>query len=142
MAELKTKPTAITVADFIAAVPDDRKRAEAQVLDAMFRRVTGWQPVMWGPSIIGYGSYHYRYATGHEGDAATTGFSPRKAEHSLYIMPGHQGYADILARLGKHRIGKACLYIKKLDDIDMTVLEELVRRGVDDMAMLYPLTPT
>ena len=140
MAETKTKPTIVSPADFIAAVPDDRNRAEAHQLDALFRRVTGWQPVMWGPSIIGYGSYHYRYDSGREGDAAATGFSPRKAEHSLYIMPGYQDYGDILGRLGKHRLGKACLYIKKLDDIDMAVLEQLVRRGIDDLARLYPVT--
>ena len=142
MAETKTKPAAISADDYIAGVEPDAKRAEAQALDAFFRRVTGYQPVIWGPSLIGYGRYHYRYASGHEGDAMASGFSPRKAELSIYIMPGVQQYGFILARLGKHRIGKVCLYVKRLDDIDMTVLEELVRCGLADLDKLYPVQPT
>ena len=141
MAETKTKPTVVSIADFIAAVEPAAKRAESEALDALFRRVTGWEPVMWGPSIIGYGRYHYRYATGHEGDAAATGFSPRKAEHSIYIMPGYQDYGSLLDRLGKHRIGKACLYVRRLEDIDLGVLEELIRTGLADLGKLYPVFP-
>ena len=141
MAETKTKPTVVSVADVIAAVEPAAKRAESEALDALFRRATGWEPVMWGPSIIGYGRYHYRYATGHEGDAAATGFSPRKAEHSIYIMPGYQDYGSLLDRLGKHRIGKACLYVRRLEDIDLGVLEELIRTGLADLGKLYPVFP-
>jgi len=141
MADQKTVPTQVAVADFIAAVENPERRADAVVLEAFFSRVTGFVPQMWGPSIIGFGRYRYRYATGREGIAAATGFSPRKAELSLYIMPGYQEYGAILDRLGKHRLGKACLYIKHLSDIDMGVLEELVRRGLTDLNRLWPVEP-
>ncbi|MGR3466822.1 MAG: DUF1801 domain-containing protein [Shimia sp.] len=142
MSENKTKRTSIAPADFIAAVEHPTRRADAETLDAMFREVTGWAPRMWGPTIIGYGEYHYRYDSGREGDFLATGFSPRKANLSLYIMPGYQDYADILSDLGKHKLGKACLYINKLADVDMDVLRRLVRRGVDDLAQRYPVKPS
>ena len=131
MADAKTSPTEISPAAFIASVEPAAKSADAEVLDAMFRRVTGETPRMWGPSIIGYGSYHYRYASGHEGDAPRLGFSPRKAKHSLYLHGcGGEGpspeFEALLARLGKHSRGAACLYVNKLVDIDLVVLEELV----------------
>lgn len=131
MAELKTQATGVDPADFIAAVEPAAKRADAEVLDALFRRATGEPAKMWGPSIVGYGSYHYRYASGHEGRAARVGFSPRKARHSLYLL-GCGGEADnarfqgLLARLGKHSRAVACLYVNKLADIDLAVLEEMV----------------
>lgn len=130
MAELKTHATDVDPADFIAAVEPPAKRADAEVLDAMFHRVTGQPPKMWGPSIVGYGSYHYRYASGHEGRACRMGFSPRKASHSLYILDCAGGTADetaqaLLERLGKHKRAVACLYVNKLADIDLRVLEEL-----------------
>ncbi|MEO0487534.1 MAG: DUF1801 domain-containing protein [Pseudomonadota bacterium] len=140
MAENKTVPTDIAPADFIAAVEHKTRRADAETLDAMFRRITGWAPQMWGPSIIGYGSYHYVYDTGREGDMCATGFSPRKANLSLYIMPGYQDYGDLLGKLGKHKTGAACLYINKLADVDMDVLEELVRTGLKDLEGKYPVT--
>lgn len=142
MAETKTKPTDVTVAEFIAGVQPEGRQADAEVLDAFFRRVTGWQPVMWGPTMVGYGSYAYRYETGHGGTALATGFSPRKAELSIYVMPGYQDYGPILARLGKHRLGKACLYVRKLTDIDMDVLEELVRAGLADLGRMWPVSPS
>lgn len=142
MAETKTKPTDVTVADFIAGVEPEGRQADAEVLDAFFRRVTGWQPVMWGPTMVGYGSYAYRYETGHGGTALATGFSPRKAELSIYVVPGYQDYGPILARLGKHRLGKACLYVRKLADIDMDVLEELVRAGLADLRRMWPVSPS
>ena len=142
MAETKTKPTDVTVAEFIAGVEPEGRQADAEVLDAFFRRVTGWQPVMWGPTMVGYGSYAYRYETGHGGTALATGFSPRKAELSIYVMPGYEDYGPILARLGKHRLGKACLYVRKLADIDMDVLEELVRAGLADLARMWPVSPS
>ncbi len=139
-AENKTKPTEVTAAEFLAAVEPEKKREEAQVLDQLFQKVTGWKPVMWGPSIIGYGSYHYKYATGREGDMCATGFSPRKANHSLYIMPGYANFEEILGRLGKHSMGKSCLYIKKLDDVDLDVVAELIEAGLKDLGEKYPVT--
>ncbi len=126
--------------DFIAAVDHPTRRSDAEQLDQMFRRVTGYEPRMWGPTIIGYGQYHYIYESGREGDCNATGFSPRKASLSIYIMPGYQDYSEILGRLGKHKIGKSCLYINKLADIDMNVLEELVRTGLDDLSKMWPVT--
>jgi hypothetical protein len=134
MAETKTKPTATSVAAFIAAVDHPGKRADAEVLDALFRKVTGQTPAMWGPSIIGYGACHYRYASGHEGDTCRAGFSPRKAKHSLYIMAcgderEEAAFAPLLARLGKYSRGAACLYVNKLADVDLAVLEEMMALG-------------
>lgn len=137
MADNKTKPTDITAEAFLGDVEPERKREEARALDALFRRVTGWAPVMWGPSMIGYGRYHYRYETGREGDMLATGFSPRKARHSIYILPGYADYSEILSRLGKHATGKSCLYINKLADIDLDVLAELIKAGVRDLAATY-----
>ena len=142
MAENKTQPTQVDVAEFIAGVEHPGRRADAGALDAMFRRITGWTPRMWGPTIIGYGRYHYVYDSGREGDFLATGFSPRKANLSLYIMPGYQELGGMLDRLGKHKHGKACLYVNKLADIDMAVLEEIVRAGLDDLARRYPVAPT
>lgn len=139
MSDNKTQATQADVADFLAAVEHPVRRADGLVLDAMFREVTGWGPRMWGPTIVGYGSYHYRYDSGREGDSLATGFSPRKASLSIYIMPGYQDYSEILGRLGKYKIGKACLYINKLADVDMAVLEELVRAGLRDLGEKYPV---
>ena len=141
-AELKTKATEISVADFIAAVPDARRREEAAVIDAMHRRVTGLEPKMWGPSIIGYGSYHYKYDSGHEGTMARAGFSPRKAALTLYLMGNYcdrQAEVDgLFARLGKHKVGKSCLYITRLADVDLAVLERLVAISWAVMGEVYP----
>ena len=141
MAENKTKATEVSVADFIAAVEPEAKRADAEALDALFRRVTGFTPRMWGPSMIGYGRYDYVYETGHGGSSLATGFSPRKAELSIYILPGYSDFGEILGRLGKHRIGKSCLYVKRLSDIDTGVLEELIRGGLADLASRWPVHP-
>ena len=138
----KTVPTEADVTAFIAAVDHPVRRADAHTLDALFRDVTGWTPRLWGASLIGYGSYHYVYASGREGDALATGFSPRKANLSIYVMPGYQDYGAILARLGKHKTGKACLYVNTLADIDLAVLEELIRAGLADLAARYPVTPS
>ncbi len=135
----KTKPTDANVRAFLEAVEHPVRRADALVLDAMFRRVTGWQPRMWGPSIVGYGQYHYTYASGREGDGPATGFSAQKARLSLYIMPGYQDFEPILDRLGKHKKAKACLYINKLADVDMAVVEEIVRAGLDDLVRSWPV---
>ncbi|MCK0169502.1 DUF1801 domain-containing protein [Aliiroseovarius sp. S1123] len=142
MTQNKTTPTDQTVQKFIATVDPISKREDAQVLDRVFREVTGFQPVMWGPSIIGYGQYHYVYDSGREGDFLATGFSPRKARHSIYIMPGYTDFGDILARLGKHKMGKSCLYVNKLADIDLDVLAELIRAGLADLNQKWPVQPT
>ena len=144
MSENKTKPTGKAVTDFIDAVDHAGKREDAKVLDAMFRRVTGEEPVMWGPSMIGYGEYHYKYDSGREGDFLRTGFSPRKAKHSLYLMGGYcdpvtsEKNEEVLSRLGKYSQGKSCLYINKLADVDMQVLEELVELNWGTMNKVYP----
>ncbi|MCP2678192.1 DUF1801 domain-containing protein [Maricaulaceae bacterium NA33B04] len=138
-AENKTRPTEATVEDFLAGVEPEKKREEAKILDQLFRKVTGWQPVMWGPAIIGYGSYHYKYASGREGDMCATGFSPRKAQHSVYILPGYANFQHYLDRLGKHSTGKSCLYFKKLEDIDLDVLAELIEAGLEDLGQKYPV---
>jgi hypothetical protein len=141
-AENKTTVTPVDPADFIAAVEHPTRRADAEALDKLFRRVTGFQPCMWGPTIIGYGQYHYIYDSGREGDFLATGFSPRKANLSIYIMPGYADFGAILDRLGKHRIGKSCLYVNKLADIDLDVLEELIRAGLNDLGQRWPVEPT
>jgi hypothetical protein len=138
MAENKTQPTDVAVADFIAAVDHPTRRADAEVLDAMFRRLTGWQPRMWGPTMIGYGSYDYTYDSGHSGTSLATGFSPRKANQVLYIMPGYADFQPILDRLGKYKKGKACLYINKLADVDESVLRELIADSYQWMKQKYP----
>jgi hypothetical protein len=129
MAENKTKPTEVTVADFIDSVPDLVRREDAKSLMTLFERITGQPPVMWGPSIVGFGAYRYRYASGREGTSCRVGFSPRKAEQVLYVRAGHPAQATDLARLGKHRTGKGCLYIKRLSDIDLDALEAIIRTG-------------
>lgn len=141
MAENKTRATGADVAAFLDAVEHPTRRADALALDALFRDVTGWQPRMWGGSIVGYGQYHYRYDSGREGDFLATGFSPRKANLSIYIMPGYTDFGAILADLGKHKIGKSCLYVNKLADIDTGVLRRLIRAGLDDLTARWPVTP-
>lgn len=141
-ADNKTQANDADVRAFLDAVDHPVRRADAMVLDDMFRRVTGWTPKMWGPTMVGYGSYHYVYDSGREGDCLATGFSPRKANLSLYIMPGYQDFGHILDRLGKHKKGKACLYINKLADVDLTVVEEIIRAGVDDLAKRWSVTPS
>jgi hypothetical protein len=138
----KTKPTEQGVQSLLDSVDHPTRRADALVLDDLFRRVTGWQPRMWGPTIIGYGEYHYTYDSGREGDFLATGFSPRKANLSLYIMPGYADMGAMLERLGKHKIGKSCLYINKLADVDLAVVEEIIRKGLDDLAAQWPVRAT
>ena len=140
--EAKTKATEVAPEDYIAALIDPRRREEAAALDAIHRRVTGLEPRMWGPSMIGYGSYRYRYASGHEDEAMRAGFSPRKAALTVYLMGTYgdrQGEADaVFARLGKHKNGASCLYINKLADVDPGALEELVRLSWEAMNERYP----
>ncbi|MEO0982339.1 MAG: DUF1801 domain-containing protein [Pseudomonadota bacterium] len=135
----KTKQTEVAPAAYVAAVEPEKKRADARALLDFFNETTGLKPKMWGPSIIGYGRYHYRYDSGREGEFMLTGFSPRKQNLTVYVMPGYR-YGDMeerLARLGKHKLGKSCLYINKLADIDMNVLREIVEDGVAYMRANY-----
>jgi hypothetical protein len=138
MAETKTKPTSVSVEEFIANVPDPQRREDARTVAAMMERITGEKPRMWGPTIIGFGSYHYRYESGHEGDSPRLGFSPRAKELVLYVLEAYPGKEEMLARLGKHRIGKSCLYIKKLADVDLKVVEELTEAALAYMDEKYP----
>ena len=144
MAEAKTQITGVDPADFIEGVEPEKKREEAGVLDAMFRKVTGEIPKMWGPSIIGYGAFRTTYASGRDVFWLRSGFSPRKAKHSLYLMGGYcdevagKRRDELLERLGKYSTGKSCLYINKLADVDLEVLEEMLRNDWEAMARTYP----
>ena len=138
MAETKTKPTGASVEAFLAKVEPAHRREDARTVDAMMRRVTGEEPYMWGSSIVGYGTYHYKYDSGHEGDAPRLGFSPRKAATVLYLSDDYPRHQALMDKLGKHTTGKACLYIKKLADVDMAVLEELARESQAWMDRKYP----
>jgi hypothetical protein len=137
-AEIKTKPTAVDVTAFIDAVADEKQRADAHKLAQMMTRLTGHAPKMWGPSIIGFGEYHYKYDSGREGDMARIGFSPRKGQTVLYITDGFAGHADLMAKLGKYKTGKSCLYIKRLSDVDAAVLEQLCAQSLSYMGAKYP----
>ncbi|MEM9739897.1 MAG: DUF1801 domain-containing protein [Pseudomonadota bacterium] len=139
MSENKTAPTQVNPRDFVAGVDHEVRRADAFRLLDIFSDITKLEPRMWGPSIIGYGRYHYKYESGREGDMLMTGFSPRKANLSLYILPGY-AFGDMetkLSRLGKHKLGKACLYINKLADVDEAVLREIIIAGFEDVRSKY-----
>jgi hypothetical protein len=133
MAELKTKQTDESVTEFLNSVPDEKKRQDSFAILELMTEVTGAEPRMWGDSIVGFGSYHYRYASGREGDWFVTGFSPRKQNLTLYIMAGFDNYDQLLQNLGKHKTGKSCLYIKRLEDVDLDTLRELVSQSVQHM---------
>lgn len=133
MAENKTRPTAVDPREFIAAIEHPTRRRDAEELLELMTRLTGERPAMWGPSIIGFGRYHYAYASGHEGDAAAVGFAAQKARLSLYGLTIAPESPELLSRLGKHRTGASCLYINKLDDVDREVLTELVAAGYRHM---------
>ena len=133
MAESKTKPTSVTAGEFIARVPDPVRRADAAALVRIFQRASGEPPVMWGPSIVGFGKYHYKYESGREGDVCLVGFSPRSAALVLYARSGAKGEEARLAALGKYKTGKGCLYVKRLADLDVKALEALVRASADHM---------
>ncbi|TRZ38215.1 DUF1801 domain-containing protein [Niallia circulans] len=138
MYELKTKETENSVIEFIEAVESVKKREDAYKLLDIFAETTNLPAKMWGPSIIGFGAYHYKYATGHEGDAPLVGFSPRKAKISLYFAPGEQKRDELLKRFGKHTTGKACVYINKVADIEIDVLKELIASSVKFLQETYP----
>ncbi len=130
----------VSVADFLAQVEPARRREDAQVMDALFREVTGWEPVLWG-TMVGYGRYAYRYESGHSGQSLATGFAPRKARMVVYIMPGYTDFGHILKDLGPYKMGKACLYLGALSKIDLDVLKMLIRAGLDDLATRWEITP-
>ncbi|WP_374603266.1 DUF1801 domain-containing protein [Arenimonas sp.] len=132
--ENKTRATEASVDDFLAGITDAQRREDCQRVRELMEAATGAPARMWGPAIVGFGVYHYRYESGREGDWMVTGFSPRKNDLTLYIMPGFAEHEDLMARLGKHRTGKSCLYLKRLADVDMAVLEDLVRGSVAAMA--------
>ncbi|MBE2226406.1 MAG: DUF1801 domain-containing protein [Ignavibacteria bacterium] len=140
MTEIKTKATNVSVKKFIDAVDDEEKRKDSHVLVKMMEKITGEKPKMWGPSIIGFGKYEYRYESGHGGEMCVAGFSPRKAAITIYILMGFEKTPELLKKLGKHKVSKACLYIKRLSDIDLKVLEELVKMSVKEIKSykVYP----
>lgn len=135
----KTGVTEVDPRDFLAGVEPEQRRSEGFDLLDLFGRVTGFPARMWGPTIVGFGSYDYTYASGRTGTWLATGFSPRKAAISIYIMPVYQDYAPILSRLGPHRLGKSCLYLTNLSRVDSDVLEELIRTGVSDLNRIWPV---
>ena len=134
MAELKTKPTKASVAAFLRGIEDAEKRKDCQTIARMMKQATGAAPKMWGPSIVGYGNYHYRSTSGREGDWFQVGFSPRATALTLYLMGGLERHAGLLKRLGKHKTGKGCLYIKRLSEVDVAVLEELIGECVQHLS--------
>ncbi|TDK27119.1 DUF1801 domain-containing protein [Luteimonas aestuarii] len=134
----KTRPETRDAGAFIDGIDNPQRREDARTLLAMMRAATGCEPVMWGASIVGFDRYRYRYESGREGDWPIVGFSPRKQALVLYVMPGFDGYDDLLARLGRFTHGKSCLYVKRLSDVDPVVLDALVRASVADMRRRYP----
>jgi len=138
VAELKTKQTDQSVEAFLSRIEGDKIRQDSFAILELMKQVTGKEPKMWGDSIVGFGNYHYKYASGREGDMPLVGFSPRKQNLTLYIMSGFTDYDDLLNKLGKYKTGKACLYINKIEDIDLHTLQELVRLSVEHMARTNP----
>jgi len=137
-AKAKTIQTTSSVKDFLNTVPDEDKKKNCFSIVDIFKKETGFEPKMWGPAIVGFGSYHYKYASGHEGDAPVIGFSPRKAAIVLYLSTGFEGSDELFAKFGKHKTSKACIYIQSLDQIDEKVLREMVRRSVKHLRSIYP----
>lgn len=138
MSDLKTRPTDEAVDAFLDGIEDERKRADSRAIADLMADVTGEDPVMWGDSIVGFGSYHYKYESGREGDWFLTGFAPRKRALTLYIMAGFDAYDALLEKLGKYKTGKSCLYVNKLEDVDLDALRELIRRSVEHMRATNP----
>jgi len=139
VAENKTIPTGSDVEAYLAAIGDDERRSDCKRIAALMAAITGEEATMWGASIVGFGSYHYKYDSGREGDAATTGFSSCKSDISVYLSASGVHQESLLAQLGKHKMGKSCLTIRKLADIDMAILERLIAGSVDEIKRIYPL---
>lgn len=138
MAENKTQPTKSSVVDFINGVDSEQKKKDAFALLSLFEELTQEEAVMWGPSLIGFGTYHYKYASGREGDFFVAGYSPRKTALTIYIMSGFSKHDSLMEKLGKYKTGKSCLYVKKLDDIDLDVLKELIVESIKYVKEKYP----
>ncbi|MEM7531942.1 MAG: DUF1801 domain-containing protein [Chloroflexota bacterium] len=138
MSENKTRPTDQNVVDFLSHVENKRRREDSFTLLKMMEEITEEEAVMWGSSIVGFGSYHYKYESGREGDMPCVGFSPRKQSMTLYIMPGFEHYEGLLAELGKHKLGKSCLYVNKLADVDDSVLRRLIKHAYNHMKETNP----
>jgi hypothetical protein len=137
MSQLKTAPTKARVSAFLKAIPDEQRRADCQALARLMKRITRAQPTMWGPSIVGFGRYHYRYESGREGDWFLTGFSPRKQALTVYVMAGFSRYPSLMRKLGRHKTGSSCLYLRKLADVDLAVLEALITESVKHVRRTY-----
>lgn len=133
MAELKTKPTQANVKEFLNQIPDKERRDDCFAIAKLMEEITGDKPKMWGPSIVGFGTYRYKYASGREGDWMVTGFSPRKKDLTLYIMMGFEKHPELMQQLGKHSTGKSCLYIKRLSDIHVPTLKKLIKASVKEL---------
>lgn len=133
MAELKTKPTQASVKEFLNQITDKERRDDCFAVAKMMEEITGDKPKMWGPSIVGFGTYHYKYASGREGDWPVTGFSPRKKDLTLYIMMGFDKHTELMQKLGKHSAGKSCLYIKRLSDIHVPTLKKLIKTSIKEL---------
>ena len=137
MAELKTKKNDADVADFLNRIEDEKKRIDSWKIVTMLQEITGDEPAMWGDSIVGFGQYSYTYQSGHSGEWMIVGFSPRKQNLTVYIMSGFESYKELMKKLGKFKIGKSCLYLKKLDDIDIEVFRKLIKKSVEYMKNEY-----
>ena len=137
MAELKTKENDASVSDFIDSIVDEEKRNDCIQVLSLMKKVTRKEPKMWGASMVGFGTYHYVYASGRQGDWFVTGFAPRKNDLTLYIMPGFSECSELLEQLGKYKLGKSCLYLKNLKNIDLKILEKLIRQSVKEMKKKY-----
>ena len=138
-AKNKTQKTDLSVEGFLNGVKDEQKRSDSFKILKMMPEISGYEPKMWGPSIVGFGEYHYKYESGREGDMCRIGFSPRAQNLTLYMMPGYSDFSDELSRLGKHKLGKSCLYIKRLSDVDEDVLREMIQKDLDIMDERYPV---
>lgn len=136
MSDLKTRPTKASVGVFLRSIGDDQRRQDCLRILEVMKKATGAEPRMWGPSMVGFGSYHYKYESGREGDWFLTGFSPRKKELTLYVMAGFEPYGALMRKLGKYKTGKSCLYIRTLADIDLEVLQEIIERSVAHVSRL------
>lgn len=137
MAELKTKPTKADVEKFLNSIKDEKKGEDSFKILKLMKQITKEEPIMWGPSIVGFGSYHYKYESGREGDMCITGFSPRKQNLTIYILPGFKRYSELMKKLGKHKTGSSGLYINKLEDVDLKVLKQLITESVKYMKKTY-----
>jgi len=138
MAEAKTKQNDLSVDAYLDAITDEARRQDCRVLIKLMSGVTKCEPKMWGTGIVGFGTYHYKYASGQEGDGCLTGFASRKGDISIYIMCGFDGHEVLLAKLGKHKMGKVCLYVRRMSDIDLLLLQQLVERSVAEVRHRYP----